>query len=524
MKTYTVQRGDSLFKIAQKFYGDGNLYGVLAAYNGLENPNVLEVGQVLRIPDSSELANPLEIWHNYQSGSIYWRVTEHGIEIQGNKVIKEPKFTKQVKEIWETYGETISAASQKHGVPVPVILATISTESSGNPEAYRFEANFYKNYLKDKKPWVDNPYYNAPRRISASYGLVQILYTTAYSIGFRGEPENLYDPATNIDAGTAYIASDAQVKHHGWDPPKIACAYNAGSVRPTKENPWGMFHYPGHLDRWIPSYNGAIEILGTTEIPTTIPQQPPQIQPQPQQPSEPEEEHVTVTFIFPKESEEAWKPLIVDMFQHSEQGIGEPFSFRIEDVAETQDGYSYELPNMAKGIYDVVFTDAATYSVINDLVEVAVTSDPATIDLRASAEAEQESDTGTSTIRIRFPKIQGQAWKPVIIDIFKHTSGGLGEPVSVTIKMPSYGPEGEYIHEIPDIEYGMYDFVFTDATTKSVINDVADYTIEQKLVIVDLTTETRQTPPSSQSGHPSTQSDKQNWGAFLKDLWKKIWG
>ena len=74
MKTYTVQRGDSLFNIAKKFYGDGYQYKLLAQYNNMKNPNALEVGQVLKIPPVEELQTAkrsLGDWHNYQDGSIY---------------------------------------------------------------------------------------------------------------------------------------------------------------------------------------------------------------------------------------------------------------------------------------------------------------------------------------------------------------------------------------------------------------------------------------------------------------------
>jgi len=47
---YTVQAGDTLFKIAEKFYGDGNLWGKIAAANGNISPESLELGKELTIP------------------------------------------------------------------------------------------------------------------------------------------------------------------------------------------------------------------------------------------------------------------------------------------------------------------------------------------------------------------------------------------------------------------------------------------------------------------------------------------
>jgi nucleoid-associated protein YgaU len=49
---YTVQAGDTLFAIAQNFYGDGALYPRIfeANTNQLTDPNLIFPGQVLRIP------------------------------------------------------------------------------------------------------------------------------------------------------------------------------------------------------------------------------------------------------------------------------------------------------------------------------------------------------------------------------------------------------------------------------------------------------------------------------------------
>lgn len=53
--TYTVKSGDTLSAICRKYYGDASLYGKLAAANGISNPNLIRVGQVLKLPDASTL-------------------------------------------------------------------------------------------------------------------------------------------------------------------------------------------------------------------------------------------------------------------------------------------------------------------------------------------------------------------------------------------------------------------------------------------------------------------------------------
>jgi LysM repeat protein len=49
-KTYVVKGGDTLSAIAQKFYGDANLYPKIAEANGIANPDLINVGQELTIP------------------------------------------------------------------------------------------------------------------------------------------------------------------------------------------------------------------------------------------------------------------------------------------------------------------------------------------------------------------------------------------------------------------------------------------------------------------------------------------
>ena len=51
-KSYTVQKGDTLWAIAKKYYGNGSKYTVIANANKntIKNPNLIYPGQVLTIP------------------------------------------------------------------------------------------------------------------------------------------------------------------------------------------------------------------------------------------------------------------------------------------------------------------------------------------------------------------------------------------------------------------------------------------------------------------------------------------
>jgi nucleoid-associated protein YgaU len=49
-RTYTVESGDTLWAIAERFYGDGSKYQVIADASGIDNPDLIHPGQVLTIP------------------------------------------------------------------------------------------------------------------------------------------------------------------------------------------------------------------------------------------------------------------------------------------------------------------------------------------------------------------------------------------------------------------------------------------------------------------------------------------
>ncbi len=48
--TYTVVSGDTLSKIAKRFYGDANHYKAIAQASGISNPDHIEVGQEVTLP------------------------------------------------------------------------------------------------------------------------------------------------------------------------------------------------------------------------------------------------------------------------------------------------------------------------------------------------------------------------------------------------------------------------------------------------------------------------------------------
>lgn len=117
-----------------------------------------------------------------------------------------------VNEILQTYGDMIQTYAGQYGLDPNEIASVIQTESSGNPNAFRAE----------------------PKYPPGSYGLMQLLYTTAQGLGYTGTPEGLYDPDTNIALGSQLWA---QLKaKFGDDPATLYSAYNSGSPTAYETN------------------------------------------------------------------------------------------------------------------------------------------------------------------------------------------------------------------------------------------------------------------------------------------------
>lgn len=122
------------------------------------------------------------------------------------------------------YRREIEASAKTYGVDPDFLEAEVLTESAGHADAFRYEPAFFDRYLADK------PYFTAfanPRRVSSSYGLLQIMYATAVQYGCTKQPEYLFLPNVNLDLG-AQILRDC-LKQSGGDLAGAAARYNGGT-------------------------------------------------------------------------------------------------------------------------------------------------------------------------------------------------------------------------------------------------------------------------------------------------------
>lgn len=182
--------------------------------------------------------------HN-RFGGEQWQLSRDGVIVSG-KLDRSPGRLVTVPRVWEAFGSLIAESAEKYKVPIELILATICTESSGRPDALRIEPGWQSDEL-------------TPDKVSA--GLMQTLISTArWSMS---EPpidrSSLFDPGKSIAAGTAYIGIQRTDTH--FDPPMVACAYNAGGLylNSGAANRWKMRQYPigtgAHADRFVQWFN-----------------------------------------------------------------------------------------------------------------------------------------------------------------------------------------------------------------------------------------------------------------------------
>ena len=204
------------------------------------------------LPFLPEIIKP----HRFRDGCS-WKLTKLGISVDE----KDPETTggdpKTIKKVWNQFGHSIEEWGEKFGVPVELIMATICTESGGDPSTVREEPGYRSDTATPDK---------------VSPGLMQTLISTAR--------DTLADPAIDrrwlnnpdnaIRAGVAYITSQRKITH--LDPPKVACAYNAGSVyyNNGEGNRWKMRQYPintsHHADRFVKWFNDCFRFFKQENI------------------------------------------------------------------------------------------------------------------------------------------------------------------------------------------------------------------------------------------------------------------
>lgn len=131
------------------------------------------------------------------------------------------------------YRAEVHAIAAQHALDPDLVTAVCLVESSGHTSAYRYEPQFWLRYMAKDPKWEGE----IPERVSASYGLMQVMYPVARELGLSADepPEALFVPVNGLQFGCRKLREVL-----GWakgDVPAALAAYNGGK---TKDNAPGV--------------------------------------------------------------------------------------------------------------------------------------------------------------------------------------------------------------------------------------------------------------------------------------------
>lgn len=191
-------------------------------------------------------------------GRQRWRLSAAGVVVEGETGARRSAGQpRTVAACWALHRAALEAAAQRFLVPVELLVATACTESGGRADAVREEPGFTDDV-------------GTPHRVSP--GVMQTLISTAReALGDRTlDRARLLDPMVSAMAGAAYIRRQARAARlpTGYDPPLVGIAYNAGSLRPTRDatDPWGLVQTrrgsgAWHADSFSAFFGDALAVL-----------------------------------------------------------------------------------------------------------------------------------------------------------------------------------------------------------------------------------------------------------------------
>jgi len=225
-------------------------------------------------------------WGNPLQGKE-WRVDNRGIYLRDspNVAQRTPGDPTTATKAINLYADAIAEASQAFQIPPELIVMTIATETGmfknddfTGPRTFRWEAGFVLTNTGDAA-------LDGKQAGDYSAGPMQVMSSTAREMNnkspklrfknettlkwFKTKPATppkalgLYDGRVCIMIGASYIAH--QAAKTGLNPILVAAAYNAGSIRATGTNSWGIFAHGDHLDRaarWYGDACAAFSVLG----------------------------------------------------------------------------------------------------------------------------------------------------------------------------------------------------------------------------------------------------------------------
>lgn len=184
--------------------------------------------------------------------TIGWRKNEYGMIVVWdlpNGAETAPMLDASawsgVKAVEEKWGELCREIGGRHQLPDGWLQAMIWRESAGNARAFRVERDKAGNAVM------------VNGRALTGVGLMQI---TSPALKKNRTDTELFDPALNIELGARYISElasrpECKGSDGAADFARVTASFNAGSVRGTNLNRWGMVSTGNHIDQEVRALN-----------------------------------------------------------------------------------------------------------------------------------------------------------------------------------------------------------------------------------------------------------------------------
>jgi hypothetical protein len=189
-------------------------------------------------PDPSEDAefiDPNRAAHNV-FGGVFWSVRSQKVTVAAPPAAS----TAAVARCMARYGAGIRRQADRYRVSRASVVATALTESN-----------------------CTNPTGSSD---GLSSGPMQVTGSTCAALtglgSFTCKQRMHQNPEFSFDVGARYMGSAYQRRQHASDPPKIAAAYNTGSIRRSGANRWHMLVTGNHIDRFVGANNAYARWAG----------------------------------------------------------------------------------------------------------------------------------------------------------------------------------------------------------------------------------------------------------------------
>lgn len=211
---------------------------------------------------------------------------ERPIKAPSGKIIQVEVVRGRVKTYagaLDRYGDVVRREAKAAGITPALGCAFAWVESTFDPTAYRYEPEWDRRYINEIKiayrldvddpdfapymmkaitinEWFDenpkrqrerraskNYNYFAQLRVAASYGLVQVMHSSAVGEGLKGKPESMFRPEVGLEIGFEHLNRKRRRKKYTLQ--DAIAAYNAGSVRKKSDGAYRNQRYVDKIEK-----------------------------------------------------------------------------------------------------------------------------------------------------------------------------------------------------------------------------------------------------------------------------------